>query len=179
MKKTWVVLLAACALASCKKEVEELPPPTTNGAGTFGARVNGELWVPAGFGVVPTAPLLEANLLAGKNLVINARNFSKEPLETEFEIFVYNVTGPGTYKLNTTTNKYPNQSSSYAYYIERKFRPLNEYITSTQYSGEVVITSFDKTKRTVSGTFSFQGKTMEAPEQTITVTDGRFDVVTP
>lgn len=176
MKK--ILLLAAVAFAgfsSCKKEIENLPDATQSGAGTFGAKVNGENWGPLKAGIVPTAPLLEARFAAGNSVVINARNFSRTPIETEMEIYLKGVTGPGTYQLNQTTNAYPNQSASYAYYVKRNLNIEDEWITSTAATGEVVITRFDTASRILAGTFRFtaNAKYGSAP---LTVTEGRFDV---
>ena len=59
MKK--IFFIAAIALAgftSCKKEIKSLPEETQTGAGTFGAKINGENWGPLKAGVMPTAPVL-------------------------------------------------------------------------------------------------------------------------
>ena len=46
MKKLLFVLASVAVLTSCKKEVDELPEPTQTGANIFGAKLNGEFWVP-------------------------------------------------------------------------------------------------------------------------------------
>jgi hypothetical protein len=178
MKKLLTAVAAALVLLSCNKDVEELPPATDTGAQTFGARVDGKFWIPKGFGVVPTSPILEARFENTNNLVINARNFAGQPTETEFEIYLFNVTGPGTYNLNVNTGKYPGHSGNYAYYIERKFHPLNEWITNSQYTGTVRLTKVDRENKIVAGTFEFNAITMEGDPKPLSVTDGRFDVKT-
>ncbi|MBD0375818.1 MAG: hypothetical protein ICV51_09340 [Flavisolibacter sp.] len=174
--KNILVAVILSAFLSCKKEVTELPPATQTGANTFGANVNGKLWKSQGFGFAPTAPLLEARYSINYTIVINARNFASEPLETEFEIYLSNVTAPGTYLLNANTDKYPNQNGNYAYYVERKINPLNEWITNNQYSGRVEITKADTVNHIFSGTFSFQAANMDGRSAPLSVTDGRFDV---
>jgi hypothetical protein len=175
VKKLFVLAAVVLVLFACKKEITSLPDATQTGAGTFGANVNGENWGPLKAGIVPTAPLLEARFAAGNAVVINARNFSRTPVETEMEIYLKGVTGPGTYLLNQTTNAYPNQSASYAYYVKRNLNIEDEWITSAAATGEVVITTFDTASRILSGTFRFtaNAKYGSAP---ITVTGGRFDV---
>ncbi len=175
MKKI-IFAAAVLVLVSCKKEITELPEPTQTGANTFGAKVNGQLWIPQGFGIVPTAPLLEARYEPGRTVVINARNFARQPLETEFEIYLLHVTAPGTYQLNANTEKYPYPSGNYAYYVERKIHPINEWITNTQYTGRVEITKADTVNRIISGTFEFQAADMNGTSQPLSVTEGRFDV---
>src|SRR5687767_12828102 len=116
-------IIGSLQLSSCKKEVEELPPATQTGAHTFGAKVNGDLWIPAGFGPIPANNLLQARWAAGgSSLYINARNFASSPNEKEFEIYIKDLTAPGTYLLNTTLSGV-SQSASYAYYVKRNVSP--------------------------------------------------------
>ncbi len=176
MKKTLIVLSSLLILVSCKKEVDELPAATQTGANTFGARVKCELWIPQGFGVVPTAPILEASYSGNNSIIIHARNFSSSPTETEIEIYLQNVTKPGTYLLNQTTAHFPNQSAGYAYYVERRFTPTNEWITNNQYTGKVEVTRLDTVNNIISGTFEFSAINLYNTPQPITITDGRFDV---
>jgi len=176
MKKKLVIIFSIFILLGCKKEVNELPAATQTGANTFGARVNGELWTPQGFGVVPTAPILEASYSGNNAILINARNFSASPTETEIEIYLQNATKPGTYLLNQITSHFPNHSASYAYYVERRFTPTNEWITNNQYSGKVEVTRLDTVNNIISGTFEFNAINLYNAPQPITVSDGRFDV---
>jgi len=177
MKKflAFYFVIASIALLSCSKDVTELPTATQTGANTFGCKVDGKFWVPAGFGIIPTAPILESRV-AGTDIFINARNFSSSPTETEFELFIKDVNGPGTYPLNTTTG-YPNGNVSYGYYVHRKITPDNEWITSAQYTGTVTITKFDMVNHIISGTFEFQAINLYNAPQPIAVTEGRFDVI--
>ncbi|MFZ1262245.1 MAG: hypothetical protein WAT34_01960, partial [Chitinophagaceae bacterium] len=79
MKKILLISLAAVLLASCNKNVTELPPATQTGANTFGAMVNGAFWVPKGFGSFPANDILQVRFLANMNMYINANDFSKSP----------------------------------------------------------------------------------------------------
>jgi len=177
MKSVLILSLIIWGLAACKKDVDELPPVTQTGANTFGARVNGQLWVPQGFGVAQTASILEARFAdGGSSVVINARNFGSSPTETEFEIYLKDITASGTFLLNQFTDNYPNQSASYGYYIERRFTPLDEWITNTQFNGRIDVTRFDVTNKIISGTFEFRAAKTANASQFITVTEGRFDV---
>jgi Family of unknown function (DUF6252) len=169
------IILLSAILFSCKKEVSELPPATQTGAKTFGCKVDGQFWVPAGFGIVPTASPLEARRSADGDLYINARNFSSSPTESEFEFFIKGVTTPGTYLLNTTVG-YPSSSGSYGYYVHRKFTPDNEWITSAEYTGTVTITKIDTVNSIVSGEFAFTAINLYNTPQPLAITEGRFDV---
>lgn len=175
MKNLLIAALALLTFTACSKDVDELPPATETGANTFGAKLNGDFWVPQGFGVVPTAPILEARFQGNNTVLINARNFSRSPTETEFEIYLVGITGPGTFLLNQNTSKVPGASASYGYYEVRRFRPEEEYITSSTHTGVVTITRYDVANRIISGTFSFTAADISDPSKTINVTEGRFD----
>lgn len=144
-----------------------MPSATQTGANTFGARVNGNLWVPKDVGIFGK-PALEAHYDVGRTVIINARNFASTPKESEFEIKIKNATAPGVYLLNDNTG-------SSAYYVERKFMPTGEWKTTNQYYGRVTVTVADTVNRILSGSFEFEAASLynEAP---LTVTEGRFDV---
>ena len=169
-------LLIGFLVNSCVKEITELPPATQTGANTFGCKVDGAFWVPSGFGIIPTASKLEARMLPDNTLIINARNFSKSPTETEFEIQIRNVTAPGEYLLNRNTG-YPPTGVNYAYYVRRKFNPLNEWITNTRNTGKVIITKAESgSNEIVSGTFEFNAISIYDSINVVHITEGRFDV---
>jgi Family of unknown function (DUF6252) len=173
MRKVLISCITVIFLASCKKEVTELPQATQTGANTFGAKINGVFWAPQGFGPLPANDILEARM-SGRDIVINARNFSSSPNETEFQLTIFNVTAPGTYLLNTNV-VHPNGTASYGYYVKRNFTPQNEYLTSSTYTGRVVITRIDAINMIVSGTFEFNAGSIYNAE-VLNVTEGRFDV---
>lgn len=167
--------VAVLSFASCKKEIKSLPDETQTGSNTFGAKINGENWGPLGAGILPTASTLEARFSADSSIFINARNFSRTPIETEMEIYLKHVSGSGTYQLNQNTEIYPGQSASYAYYVKRNVNITDEWITSSSATGQVQITKIDWENRIISGNFQFTANARygSAP---ITVTEGRFDV---
>src|SRR5688500_3071463 len=112
MKNLFFIVLATFVLSSCKKDVDELPEATQTGAHTLGARIKGELWVPAGFGIAPTSDILTARFDVNNSILIQAKNFASEPLEKELEIYIKNITGTGVYQLDTDTGPYPSPSGS-------------------------------------------------------------------
>ncbi len=174
MKKTLLALSLITLLISCKKEIKELPPATDTGTNTFGAKVNGNLWAPQGFGPFPASNLLESIIVSGR-LTINARNFASSPNETEFVICVDNVTGPGTYQLNANVN-HPSLSGNYAYYVKRNLSPQNEWITSSTNTGSVTVTKLDMPNKIIAGTFQFNAMNLYNAPELLTVTEGRFDL---
>ncbi|RYZ19565.1 MAG: hypothetical protein EOO16_19555 [Chitinophagaceae bacterium] len=175
MKILFATAAAVLVLSACNKKVTELPAATESGENTFGASVNGTLWAPRK-SVLPSAPPVEASFAGGDDYVIHARDLGSSPRETEFEIFLKNVTQPGTYVLNVNTAKMPGHSGAYAYYVERNITPKYEYITSSTYTGSVNITRVDKANHILSGTFSFTAGEFNSQTAPINVTEGRFDV---
>lgn len=174
MKRTLFALSIIALLSSCKKEITELPDPTQTGANTFGAKVNGNLWAPQGFGPLPANDILES-IIVSNRLTIKARNFASSPNETEFEINVENVTGPGTYQLNMNAS-HPSFSGSYAYYVKRQLTPQNEWITSAAKGGTVTITKLDLPNKIIAGNFQFTAMNLYNTPELLTVTEGRFDL---
>ena len=174
MKNIIIGCISLCFLVACQKDVEELPPATQTGANTFGAKVDGKLWVPQGFGPFPANDILEARFSGANAIIINARNFSSSPTETEFEILITGVNDLGTYLLNNNVTL--PASSSYGYFVKRTLTPENEWITSSSNSGSVTITKLDMANRIVSGTFQFTALNLYNTPQPISVTEGRFDL---
>ncbi len=175
MKNILIAVVAIIFLASCKKEVEELPPATETGANAFGLKLDGKFWIPQTFAGID-APILKVQLLGNNDLRITAMNFASEPTETEFQIYIKNATGPGVYPLNQNTDIYPNVSASHGYYVKRRLRPLNEWITGPEHTGAVSLTKLDLQNGIVSGTFEFTAGSMDNSTSPITVTEGRFDL---
>jgi len=98
MKNILLLLSLLIIFTGCKKSIDVLPEPTQSGANTFGLKLNGEFWVPQKFAGI-NAPVLKAQL-AGANIndiMITAQNFASEPLESQFTLYIKNVTGPGVY----------------------------------------------------------------------------------
>jgi hypothetical protein len=174
MKKTLLGSLVLLSLFSCKKDVTELPSVTQTGANTFGAKVNGQFWVPKGFGAIPANDILEVRRTGPTSIVINARNFASSPNESEFEISVPDITGPGTYLLNTDVSR--PSPAGYGYYVKRKVDPENEWLTSSSYTGSVTITRYDTVNLIVAGTFEFNAINLYNTPQPLSVTEGRFDL---
>ena len=176
MKKTLICFSIILLAVSCKKEVSELPPATQTGANTFGAKVDGKFWVPAGFGPFPANDILQAHFVPGRDLYIEAMNLASSPNETEITLFIKSATEPGTYLLNQPSAGFPSTAVSYGYYVKRNITPENEWITNAQYTGSVTITKIDTVNRFVSGTFQFNAINMYNSPVPLSVTEVRFDV---
>lgn len=173
-----LMLLILLLFAACKKdELKLLPDATQTGADTMGAIVNGKAWVAnGGTGFNPPDPV-EGGYQGTysydetrNNVFIRAYRKDK----TGFQIYLRNVSQPGEYPLNTTTNLIGGelrQPQNYgAYYIPGKL-----YMTTSRYTGKVIITRADTVNKIVSGIFAFKAV---HGKDTVTVTNGRFDVGT-
>jgi hypothetical protein len=175
MKKLILSLCIVSLLSACKKEITELPGDTQTGANTFGAKINGELWGPQGFGPFPADNILVATIV-GNDIRIEVQNFASSPNETGMYIYLTNVLAPGTYPLNTTVS-HPTTSASYAFYVKRRLSPLSEWITSGSKTGSVTVTKIDRTNKIIAGTFEFSANPiLNAGDAPLVVTEGRFDI---
>jgi hypothetical protein len=144
--------------------LDQLPPATQTGQGTFGCLVNGQAWTPAGnpFG----GPLLSVVYLK-QRFGISANRGTVNNGVSSFQRIGMSAKGistPGIYMLNDSSSRvgshenFDNSCSAY---------------TSASNVGSLEITRLDLAARIVSGRFSF---TLETPGcGTVTVTDGRFD----
>ena len=172
MKAILILLLWLPLAVGCKKnEIDALPPETQVGANTFGCLVNGKAWVPKKGGLFTDPSLLGVYALVGnrRNLWIQATN--TDGLGLDF--WVENPLVTGEYPLQYTTGIYPTVylPRSYGLY----YQSGASYMTTSQYAGKVAITRTDTIKGIISGTFEFAGYNAKTG-QTVTITQGRFDV---
>lgn len=175
MKRLTILFTLSFFLFSCKKDIKELPGDTQTGANTFGAKINGNLWGPQGFGPIPANDILKATI-GGNDVRIEVQNYALAPNETGMYIYLKDVLGPGTYQLNTDVT-HPSATASYAFYVKRRLNPISEWITSSTSTGTVVITKIDRTANIIAGTFQFTGAPiLNAADPPLVVTEGRFDL---
>lgn len=74
----------------------------------------------------------------------------------------------GTYPLK--------KDSNVAEVNDFNFKDSKKFITSSNNAGEIKISKVDLANKIISGTFNFIAEDAKNPSNTITVTDGRFDV---
>lgn len=171
-----ILLLLPLLFAACKKdELKLLPDATQTGANTMGAIVNGKAWVAdGGTGFNPPDPVEGG--YHGTYSFDNTRNnvfiraYKKD--KTGLSIYLRNVTQPGEYLLDTTTKPFGGeliQPYNHAAYQV----PGRLFMTNSRYTGKVIITRADTVNKIVSGFFAFKAK---HGKDTVTVTNGRFDV---
>ena len=189
--KTIIYILSLITLMSCSRDSENtknptftLPPETQVGANTFGVTINGKVYIPrdpTGVSVGPTAKgmiflgtsdnswneieVVDGASSVGFKMIIHLQNF-------------YNL-GIGEYILkqsnfqngiDSTPNNHiyfkiwDSNISNYAYYgsIENQGK-----INNTRHSNGII-----------SGNFSGKFVRYDNPNESITITDGRFDINT-
>jgi hypothetical protein len=144
--------------------LDQLPPETRSGQGTFGCLVNGQAWTPAGnpFG----GPLLTA-VYANSRLGISANRAALVNGASSFQVIgfaIKNIQSIGTYALDDSLARV----GSY-----EDFNTSCKFYTSQSQVGTVEITRLDPVARIVSSRFSF---TLETPGcGQVVVNNGRFD----
>ena len=176
-KQTSYFLFAAFALllfiAACKKNNTTtptplpqpticdtcLPPITTNGAGTFGCRVNGKVWLPIGGSFDP--PMFIETL--GNRVGFGGNN---SPADISICMWLDPIYDTCYYKFPTTVlNK-----AEGMYLLLKKY-----YDTDTLQNGYIHFTRVDFKQGIFSGTFAFDTYSYDKND-TIHITDGRFDL---
>lgn len=158
---SFLLLLSILAFSTCRDE-DELPAITMEGKNTFGCLVNGKLWLREGrFGQSGThADLQLASDTIGINLYASNANSS-------FIISIYDVPSLQTNKpYDLATGKY---YTSYVSWLSGTC----DYDSIK--SGSVTLSKFDRTNNIISGIFEFTAYSPDCKE-TISVTDGRFDI---
>jgi hypothetical protein len=166
-------------LAACNKEKNySLPPETQIGAGTFGCKVNGKVWVPNG-----------SNSYSGQNVVsyyqyiypspsgfvfnITATKYNQKPIES-ISLGTDSMQIQQGMKLPLRTG-YHNSGTGIGRLMQIGYSGTTQYLTNGTATGEVQFTRFDIPNRIASGTFWFDAYDSTSKE-TIHVTEGRFDV---
>ena len=159
-------------VSQCRKNnaEPELPPETTNGAGTFGCKVIARNFVPKSGNGQPGLYVKYSRTGVGLNeswnLVITAVNYGSKHTE---------LVQIGTDSLLLETGKkYIFDKKSGFPFIVYAF-DLKPFPYKPEKSGELYITKHDKDARILSGRFWFNIYSL-ADSSIVRVTEGRFDV---
>jgi hypothetical protein len=167
------LLLLGWGAVSCSSSDPEptLPPATQEGKNTFGCKINGKNWVPGG--------ALESNWSWREYALIGEYNTDREVFEISA---MGNYNGVKTYIGLGTSNGNPKHSDilypNFSIYFERngkKWLYANKPLPTPYY--EVTITKLDTINKIVAGRFHFM--VISGANDTIKVTDGRFDLKYP
>lgn len=177
MKKYIKYILIAVVLSACnnnddnKPPIEQLPPMTTTGENTIGCLVNGEPFTDRG---------LMNNFyqfVDGKfSLVINWGTSIPGNIESgQIEINNIEIEQGETYILNFSDFVEDNFTGGGGTYTIINNETSGQFETNQNFTGFITFTRFDTNSNIMSGTFEFQAKEI-SNEDTITLTDGRFDL---
>ena len=193
MKKLFlktVLFLFALTLYNCENNdpEDQLPPITQTGANTFGAIVDGSVFIPKdSFTFTPGGDRKQLEVLVGQNFFnndgddewsIRATNYKDTP-ETYIYIYIY-IYIP-TLKNNkknhivgiSDADENSDLPNAHIYSLidlgNRQYRSFNN-------SGNVIFSKIDLTNGIYSGTFSVKLKNKDDANDVIEITDGRFDI---
>ena len=175
--KVIIFLLSSFFLfISCKKnELKALPEPTQVGARTFGCLIDGTAWVANGSGGFNGDKPVEGGYQDNYNDPKQIHNFwitASNRDGTTMDIYVRNVYKIGEYPLSFDTYTRPTVLFPENYIIFNS--KDGSYITTSQYTGKIIITKADTAISLISGTFEFTAFN-RVSKKTIIVTNGRFD----
>lgn len=155
-------LFVSVAVVSCKKDDDGGPDPTS-GSGAFTAKVNGNSFT--GLEGTVVAQLNESGPV--KTLAVSGGTSASENLQ----VVITNFDGVGSYELGLTN------IGTYSY-LPNPSNPdptsVIIYTTVTGTGGQINISSFDGT--TVKGTLSFSGVNLNNQSDTVSVTEGEFNI---
>ena len=174
-------LAAALLAAACKKDDPDngLPPATQEGKNTAGCFVNGEPFVAAGWGgsllTNPVAPL-GGGFFYDSLYYLRIHGLYKGSNSTMTLFFRSQISG--VYRFNQDTPSLSQGGMGTTTFNHATFSTANgtdTYITNKQNTGQVALTSADRSSGISAGTFEFTAASTTDPSKTVTVTSGRFD----
>lgn len=174
-------LLAMLALfAGCRKDepwpLSALPPATQTGARTAGCLINGEPWVAGIFVLNPLANKTRAlwddpeyKGTRNNNTLYLSLSHEVDTSSTMFRFEVAPLLSPRTINQADTIDLFKVQ---FSIYFPGK---SSTYSLDKSKSYNFKITSINKNKRYISGSFSMHLVNIHFPYDTLKVTNGRFD----
>jgi hypothetical protein len=174
-----VILFLAILLGSCEDNhttnptqnkpptEEQLPPITTTGAGTFGCKVNGKVWVAKSNKSWPH--IYFAFDRANNNSLILSGNIINKPIDDLKVSFWFQYIPNSTNYIIGFNNTINLTAGSF-----RDFNTNIVWLTDSARGGKVTLLHFDSIRQIISGTFNFDCINKETGE-VIKITEGRFD----
>jgi hypothetical protein len=146
---------------------EQLPPITSTGAGTFGCKVNGKVWVAKSNKDYPNV-YASVNKNTNWYLLITGAQIDQESQFDLINLRCYNVQTQRKHHLLMLDSN--SSSASFVNSVENQFWNTNSFI-----GGELSLIRFDSAKQIVAGTFQFDCVNINTHD-TLHITDGRFDM---
>lgn len=163
LKYLSVLLLCPVLLAGSCKKGEALTKETQTGANTFSCKINGKVFKPAATGLLAGNALFRTYDQNSKTLGVYAKNVDNKPYKRVY-LTIENYRGEGLYNINL--------GNVYCEYREESL----DIIRFLGYEGYIKITKDDQANRILAGTFEFKAEKMDNPNETVNITDGRFDI---
>ena len=157
MKKILYILPAfffTLIFATCNKD-----PTPDNNYPYFQCKINGQTYIPNN-----CANCVGASLLGDTTLLING-NAGFESVA----MGIINVTAEPIIATTYTLNDNPRSGGDY----KNSTTPIDIFNTDRNHKGQITITTLDKTKRTIQGTFYFKAYNTYRNDS-VSVTDGKF-----
>lgn len=158
---------------SCRKTntSDQLPPSTQIGAGTFGCKINGEVFVPKGSdGTGRPNPHIsyDFDLQGQPFLSISSKQFVSGTFAGYCDIVFRNLNSTGDYYYPVDFENFVTWQSL----LGNCYTPA--YDTTVKKWGKGIITKLDIPNRIISGTFDCKFKHGQC--DTVYITEGRFDI---
>jgi hypothetical protein len=167
-----IILSSSCRKNKASNPVDQLPPATQSGAGTFGCLVNGKAFLPKG------NPLGGPILSCAYQYIDGGYYFQLKGLDkgssANYGVGIFTdslkIQTGAIYTLSVRNKK----EQAYGLYSISKIQGLTNYTTNSTDTGQLKITKLDETNRVVSGTFWFDG--VNDNGEKVQVREGRFDM---
>lgn len=161
------------AIGCSSPSVDPLPQESQSGQNIIGCRIDGEVWLPSfdfsrdfkrgGTGRIARYSTKKKTLYVGG---------TNENTGGSINLSLANCSQEGTYSLDDRSTDLMRPVSNSGSFSPSGYIGEDTYWTTSQYSGQVVITKL--TNQIVSGRFSFTAWNQNTGK-TVHVTDGRFD----
>jgi hypothetical protein len=150
---------SSCSLADALKPTPQIDQYGLDKNATFACLVNGQKWEPGKNSFFQLSTRLA--ILKDTISILSSRY---EPNLERYDLIITNFQGVGKYSLN-------NKIAIMTYYPDIRYGSRKEPKT---YDGSIEITTYDKSKKTISGTFNFAAA---MGLDTFRITQGRFNLV--
>jgi hypothetical protein len=176
MKKLWVLLTAFTLMsARCKKdtiEINRLPPITQTGANTFGAVVNGKVFLPkVNFGNYTPKLDVSYDTFVTQRFYIVTNNTDTH---TSFS-FTFDHIDLKTGNTFQLVDFQPDKTNAaMVFYNGPNKQAGADYHITPPLTGTLQVLKFDPVQKIFSGTFSYEA--INSLGEKVSVTNGRFDL---
>jgi len=183
-----LLIVLSLSMTSCKSDDEDvftpsLPPITQTGANTFGCYIDGKLLVPRdGEGTFnsPSHGIYYHTAGNYPNYLFDEIEVNNYKGNTKLIIHIVGLhqNEEGLYEIknsNCLSSVDANLTTNLFYVYKDKVTQETKYYCSIENTGTLTITKYDIPNRIVSGTFSCTAVNKDDSNDTIQITDGRFD----